>query len=186
MDKEPESRYATAQELADDLRRFLEDKPIRAKRPTVWEHVTKWSRRHQMVVVTAVLFLVLAVVILATSAVVIARQQREVAKQRDEARQAVDNMYTEVAEEWLAQRAALEPMQRKFLQMALDYYQRFAGEKSTDPEVRLRTAEAYRRVGSIQKKLSRNPEAEVADRRAIALLEKLVAVCRLFPNTGAN
>ena len=35
MNKEPESRYATAQELADDLRRFLEDKPIRAKRPTV-------------------------------------------------------------------------------------------------------------------------------------------------------
>ena len=33
MNKEPESRYATAQELADDLERFLEDKPIEAKRP---------------------------------------------------------------------------------------------------------------------------------------------------------
>ncbi len=35
MNKEPESRYATAQELADDLRRFLEHKPIKAKRPTL-------------------------------------------------------------------------------------------------------------------------------------------------------
>jgi serine/threonine protein kinase len=30
MEKSPESRYATAQELADDLRRFLEDRPIQA------------------------------------------------------------------------------------------------------------------------------------------------------------
>ena len=34
LSKEPESRYATARELADDLRRFLENKPIKAKRPT--------------------------------------------------------------------------------------------------------------------------------------------------------
>ena len=39
MNKEPESRYATAQELADDLRRFLEDKPIKAKRPSLVEQV---------------------------------------------------------------------------------------------------------------------------------------------------
>src|SRR4029077_5190568 len=30
--KEPAERYATARELADELRRFLEDKPIRARR----------------------------------------------------------------------------------------------------------------------------------------------------------
>ena len=35
MEKNPEGRYATAQELADDLRRFLENKPIRASRPTL-------------------------------------------------------------------------------------------------------------------------------------------------------
>ena len=46
MTKEPESRYATAQELADDLRRFLEHKPIRARRPSVWEHVAKWVSAH--------------------------------------------------------------------------------------------------------------------------------------------
>jgi hypothetical protein len=35
MAKAAEERYASAQDLADDLRRYLEDKPIRAKRPTL-------------------------------------------------------------------------------------------------------------------------------------------------------
>jgi len=34
INKEPGLRYATALELADDLRRFLEDQPIKARRPT--------------------------------------------------------------------------------------------------------------------------------------------------------
>ena len=52
----------------------------------------------RMAVATAFLFLLLAVVTLATSTVLIARQQREAERQRDEARQAVDDMYTDVAE----------------------------------------------------------------------------------------
>jgi eukaryotic-like serine/threonine-protein kinase len=62
MSKEPESRYGTAQELADDLERFLEHKPIRAKRPTLRERAAKWSHRHWPVVTTAALLLVLGTV----------------------------------------------------------------------------------------------------------------------------
>jgi tetratricopeptide (TPR) repeat protein len=49
-EKNPAERYATAQELADDLRRFVEDKPIRAKRPTLVQRAAKWRRRHPAVV----------------------------------------------------------------------------------------------------------------------------------------
>ncbi|HKI20441.1 MAG TPA: tetratricopeptide repeat protein, partial [Isosphaeraceae bacterium] len=175
MNKEPESRYATAQELADDLRRFLEDKPIKARRPTAWEHVVKWSRRHKSLVGSAVAVLVLVVVGMAIGMVLLARKQAELERQRDAARQAVDDMYTNVAQDWLAQRAALEPMQQKFLEKALDYYRRFAGESSTEPKVQLKTAVAYRRVGDIQKKLGRYREAEAVYRRAMAMLEKLLA-----------
>src|SRR5262249_14020463 len=45
--KRPEERYASAQELADDLRRFLEDKPILARRPSLAEKFRKWARRHK-------------------------------------------------------------------------------------------------------------------------------------------
>ena len=46
LGKNPADRYATAQELADDLHRFLRDEPIRARRPSPVEQVRKWSRRH--------------------------------------------------------------------------------------------------------------------------------------------
>jgi tetratricopeptide (TPR) repeat protein len=49
MAKNPDERYGTAQELADDLRRFLKDEPIRARRPTVVQRAWKWSRRHRPV-----------------------------------------------------------------------------------------------------------------------------------------
>jgi tetratricopeptide (TPR) repeat protein len=50
MEKNPAERYATAKELADDLRRFLDDKPIRARRPSLLQQARRWSRRHQSVV----------------------------------------------------------------------------------------------------------------------------------------
>jgi serine/threonine protein kinase/WD40 repeat protein len=42
-------RYATAQDLADDLGRFLADKPIRARRTSLWEKARRWRRRNPTV-----------------------------------------------------------------------------------------------------------------------------------------
>ena len=44
--KEPEGRYASATEMADDLRRFLEHKPIQARRASRSEWVCRWARRN--------------------------------------------------------------------------------------------------------------------------------------------
>ncbi len=46
LSKEPLERYATAGELADDLQRFLNHGPIRAKRPSLSVQLTKWTQRH--------------------------------------------------------------------------------------------------------------------------------------------
>jgi len=43
--KEPRRRYATAQELADDLRRFEEGRPIRARPVGTVERALKWVKR---------------------------------------------------------------------------------------------------------------------------------------------
>jgi serine/threonine protein kinase/Flp pilus assembly protein TadD len=64
MEKDIPARYATAQELADDLRLYLEDKPIHARRPSCLEKTRKWARRHRPMVwsAAAAFFAALAVV----------------------------------------------------------------------------------------------------------------------------
>src|SRR5262249_17407878 len=42
-------RYGSAVELADDLRRFVDGRPIRARPVSSWEHVRKWASRHPAV-----------------------------------------------------------------------------------------------------------------------------------------
>ena len=54
MEKEPSARYGSAQALADDLRRFLDDQPIQARRPSLLDQAVKWSRRHRALVVASI------------------------------------------------------------------------------------------------------------------------------------
>jgi WD40 repeat protein/serine/threonine protein kinase len=57
IDRDPEHRYQTAQELADDLRRFADDEPIRARRISLPERLRRWSRRNKGLAAAALLFL---------------------------------------------------------------------------------------------------------------------------------
>jgi WD40 repeat protein/tRNA A-37 threonylcarbamoyl transferase component Bud32 len=43
--KKPAERYASCGELAEDLQRWLEDRPIKARRASVPERLVKWGRR---------------------------------------------------------------------------------------------------------------------------------------------
>ncbi len=62
--KEPARRYLAARELAEDLRRFLRNEPIRARPVGRWEKAWRWCRREpaRAGMVAAVSVLVVAVV----------------------------------------------------------------------------------------------------------------------------
>lgn len=49
LEWDPAKRYASAGELADDLTRILNDRPVLARRVTVVEHVWRWCRRNHAV-----------------------------------------------------------------------------------------------------------------------------------------
>jgi serine/threonine protein kinase/Tfp pilus assembly protein PilF len=67
MAKDADERYQSAEELADDLKAFLEHRPIRAKPPAMWNRVAKWSRRHVAIVWAAALILLATTIISAVS-----------------------------------------------------------------------------------------------------------------------
>jgi serine/threonine protein kinase len=63
MEKDPADRYATAKELADDLRRYLLHEPIRARRSSLVQRARKVARRHPGVTVTAAVALVVGLLL---------------------------------------------------------------------------------------------------------------------------
>src|SRR5262245_62737591 len=59
--KEPAARYASAADLAADLRRFLDGQPITARRPSAFELAGRWARRNPLPAgLAACIFLLLA------------------------------------------------------------------------------------------------------------------------------
>ncbi len=75
LEKQPNRRYASAEELADDLHRFLADEPIKARRPTAVERCARWVRHNKAVAgaVACVIGALAAAVAVSTYAAVQAR-----------------------------------------------------------------------------------------------------------------
>jgi tetratricopeptide (TPR) repeat protein len=196
--KSPAERYASAQELADDLRRFLEDRPIRARRPTLLQRLRRGVSRHRSVVVTtavaAGLLLVMAVILLAVSHVQLQAEQvrtkqewqraeaafRAEAQQRHRAErtvshalEALDAIYLRVAENQFPRDPRREKEDRELLDKALAFYEKFAQENEQQREVWGEVARAHLRVGDIHLALGRYAEGAQGFERAISLYEQL-------------
>ena len=61
MSKNAADRYAKADDFAEDLRRFLNDLPIRARPPSLAAKLSKWTRRNRRLVSTVATSLLVAI-----------------------------------------------------------------------------------------------------------------------------
>jgi serine/threonine protein kinase len=193
--KDRNGRYATAKELADDVERFLEDRPVQARPPSPADRLRKWTRRHRALVRTGGLVLGLAVAALAAGALLLSAKNAELAaaneQERDQrrradanfkkAREVVDQMFSRVAKE-LGNHPRMEKIRRGILEQALGFYEDFLKQKGDDPELRSETADAYLRTGEIHRLLRQLRRAEQDCRRAIPMAEELV---RQYPASPA-
>lgn len=199
--KEPQDRYASAAEMRDDLRRFLEHKTIRARKPTMTERATKWSRRHRTIVISAVVLLVMAVAGLSVSNVLIARArsktdnaytlltekqaetkaayeaealQRARAEQNfQQARQMLD-FFVQVSEEELGDTPEVQAVRQKLLEASLGYYQEFLKQVGDDPAAQAQLAASLFRLASVLNETGAKPDALAAFEQAREIQEKLV------------
>lgn len=78
MAKSASGRYSTARAMADDLRRWLQGEPVRARRMSAWEHAVYWVRRRPAV--AALLGLVVFITVLAFGLVMWQLQRAEAAR----------------------------------------------------------------------------------------------------------
>jgi WD40 repeat protein len=117
--RDPAGRYATAEALAEDLRRFLADRPIRARRAGSAERLWRWCRRNPAVaclLATVGLLLVLVTAVSTGSAILLGKelQRTEQAKQAEkEAREeALAKLWGSYLDQARAGRMSRQPGQR--------------------------------------------------------------------------
>jgi tetratricopeptide (TPR) repeat protein len=174
--KEPSKRYASALDLADDLRRFLDGKPIAARPAGMGERAWKWVKRRPataaLIGVSVAAALALAVLGIGWSIHV--QAERDHARQSLQiARKAIDDLYTKMASERLFDEPQLDPLCQDLLERAQLLYEELSREHSDDPDIRRDIALAWFRLGEIHRLRDQHRQAEQAYGEAISRQEKL-------------
>jgi serine/threonine protein kinase len=152
--KDAADRYPTADSLAQDLSRFLNDEPVLARPPSIWIKAAKWTRRHRTFAASAVIVLLVAFIAAVVSGVLVAREQSRTAAAliREQHRAKEANAERELAQRNFAQaREAVDFFtttaindlppspdpklfqgRRRLLEASLDYYKSFLEQQPND------------------------------------------------------
>jgi tetratricopeptide (TPR) repeat protein len=191
--KEPGKRYGNALELADDLERFLNKEPIRARPTPWWERQWKWAKRRPAVAALVVIFAMLPALLMFTFI-----QWRGAAEARDQADRtalreksehlraqeqvknagvALDRILDRVASDRLARIPGFQEERRFIVEEVLKYYQSLLELKANaqDPTIRRETGRVYCRCLELYMILGRSDLAGAAGRKALELQESLAA-----------
>jgi tetratricopeptide (TPR) repeat protein/tRNA A-37 threonylcarbamoyl transferase component Bud32 len=154
--KKPAERYANCRELADDLRHWLEDEPIQARRASLLERTVKWARRKPTAAALILVLLLVSVGVSVVYSLYASAQANALAarlKVRDEARSRRDRA-RDYEEQGLWNQAETE------LQAA-----KAALEAQPDPEAGELLAEIDQRLAVVQQRLDEQKYQAAARQR---------------------
>jgi serine/threonine protein kinase len=195
MAREPEARYATAQELADDLRRFLDGRPVLASRPTLIERAARWVRRHRRAVAAAAAGLVLALAGLLVALIVLWNEQertKQAWKKAEENAQEAQIQRQRTEENLFkalggASRILMqldtkegeppregEKLRQALIEQGVQFFRQFIDEDNPDPAVRFQSAWAYGHLAAVYCSQRKTEQGQAMLGKKFALLEKLV------------
>ena len=184
LEKSAAKRYASALELADDLRRFLGGEPIRARRIGVFRRAAKWGRRHPWQSVSAAIVLIAVVALVGLTyrhnlqlRAEIRRTAAKSAEARGKYRQArstIQAMVERLRDPRFAGTPRMKELAVVLMEDALAFYDRALHlDDANDPSIRADTARAMGILSTVQHELGRTEQAEAQVRQALDLLEGL-------------
>lgn len=193
LQKKPESRYASANELADDLDRFLDGRPIVARPVPFWIRAVKLIKRRPTIsalvgVATTALLALLAVGGFAVWQNVelresVSREQKsatDAVQQSGRAEQnlltavdAVQKMLADVAASRLKYVPQAEGVRRDLAVKAEELLSALWEQQSTSPELQFHLAVGFSQFGDVQSDLAQFQSAITAFDRAITILSQL-------------
>jgi serine/threonine-protein kinase len=179
LQKEPPRRYGSAEELAEDLERWLKGEPIQARRISAVRRLLKWSRRRPALAIgiglstASLLFLVLGTLWnnwrLQAAFEREHQQSLEAERQRNDAQHAfleLEEMSRDVEARWHPGDALAEKARRAVLERSLRFWQQRAEQEGPDDLARQLAARALTRVAWIQLRLGEHKRAEPAFQKA--------------------
>ena len=181
MSTEPAQRYASAQELSEDIGRHLARQPVLARAPSFAYLAASLARRHRAAVSAAAVSLVALVAALGVSIwqtrIAIAERDRAAAR-FDDARQLANALIFRI-HDGVQPLPGSTPVRQAIVAEALTYLERLTADPTSDDALRLELAKGYHRIGTVQgspstANLGDRPGALVSLGRAVALLEPFV------------
>jgi serine/threonine protein kinase/tetratricopeptide (TPR) repeat protein len=181
--KEPARRYASVEQLAEDLRRHLEGRPVIARSDTLGYRAGKFIQRHKAGVAAVLLIVVtLAGGMVATAwQARVARAERARAEQRFNDVRKLANSFMFEFHDAIQNLPGTVPARQLVVKKALEYLDSLARESSHDPALQRELATAYHKLGEIQGSLidfgnsGNSADALASYRKALAMREALSA-----------
>ena len=147
--KEPQRRYASVDQLSDDLRRHLDGMPVVARKPTFRYRAQKSTRHAASVTAAAVAVLILALttILALHNSRVAVRQQLRAEHRFEDLRQLASFVIFEFDD---AIRSGPTEARRRLIPKALEYLDGLANEPGATAALQVELANAYLRVGDLQ------------------------------------
>ena len=178
MRKEPESRYSSADQFADDLKFYLKRLPVRAHPDSAAYRTIKFMHRHPAVTIaSSILTLALSVGLIGTTAGLFAawRERNRVQESFRQANTAVNQFVDRLSKERLLSQPGLQPIRKKLLENARQFYASFLKHNNDDRSLQVELARAQTHLGEISGMTGATADALEQLENAVGRWENLVA-----------